>query len=438
MPYLSYTATDYPEKIIFAVGLGLSGLFFIPVLFANQAGLLYLRTKNRAVHRLAYLGCFSAFCSAIFLILLAAFDVLRFGAIHYSFAITFFASAFVWELCEASAHFLWYTEDRSNHQLKRAIILKYFLLLTHAVAFIFFIILSATNDCDGFMSIANYSACPSRHAAAAVSQYLCLGLILIYIATLSMSKYEDSILASQEYAEYNMRQRKQNPRLSSSSSRHSQSGQAQAQAQAQAQPEVQQVQTPRTPRTPPSNPGSKRSSHLSQDSGEGSAASSSRSFTGLLPQDNNVDLSDPQPETHVFAAPVITRRASEMSSRRMDLSSIASHPSIPEELHAYQYPPRNIQPLGRATAKKSTNSFRSNYSTRSEFSDNDTQMDDGTPLSAQLARKPAEGVRRPLSVSSAEGFEPSAPPAMQEVSQRQSIATKRPALDATFYDVKPF
>jgi len=56
-------------------GLATSFVTFMPVLFANQAGLLYLRTKNRWVHLLAHFGKILAIVAAAFLVLLSVFDV---------------------------------------------------------------------------------------------------------------------------------------------------------------------------------------------------------------------------------------------------------------------------------------------------------------------------------------------------------------------------
>ena len=76
MPYLSYVGAQVPEKIFFVVGLTLSAVMFLPVMLANQAGLLYLRTKNKAIHRLAHCGTVLSIISSSALSLLSIFDAI--------------------------------------------------------------------------------------------------------------------------------------------------------------------------------------------------------------------------------------------------------------------------------------------------------------------------------------------------------------------------
>jgi len=58
------------------------------------------------------------------------------------------------------------------------------------------------------MSLLNYTQCPTSEIIAAISQYVVLGLVLLYIATIDFQEYEKSILASNEYRLYNDKTRK--------------------------------------------------------------------------------------------------------------------------------------------------------------------------------------------------------------------------------------
>jgi len=80
VPYLSYTGAEYPEKGLFIAALSLSSLLFIPVMIANQVGLLYLRVRHEWIPFLAYLGAVCSMASATFLVLLASFDVEKYAS----------------------------------------------------------------------------------------------------------------------------------------------------------------------------------------------------------------------------------------------------------------------------------------------------------------------------------------------------------------------
>lgn len=446
MPYLSYVGAEYPEKIFFITGLTCSGLMFFPVMLANQAGLLYLRTKNKQVHRLAHLGIFFSLLSSVSLSLLSIFDAESYNTLHYGFALTFFTASFVWELCEGAADFIWYREDPSNRALRRSDVLKGALLLCHAGVLVAFIVLSTIDNCDYLMSMENYSECPTHHTAAAVTQYIVLGFILLYIACLNFKKYEESVLASPEYHDYAIRQKTvghhshTDPEQPASSARDSTS------------PAFSRLSDDRGSTGAARGPSEDNSSYRGGFGGGGGGGGGGKR-TSIDSRLSDVSSTiDSMPDTPLFSssaaanssslgaggrrgsAPVVRRKAS-----LADAYGIPTHSTIPEETQAPSqgglYPPvassASARPGKRGGAAPATASFRSS---RSEYSDSEenvamAQVGPGAlrPPSIVLDRSPSPepsapalvpgaGARRrsivadPSTPTSASGSGMSAPP----------------------------
>lgn len=203
-PYLSYTGAEYPEKLFFMTGLTLSSVMFFPVLLVNQAGLIYVRGGTRGLRTLANLGLLSGIASGIFLSLLTIFDTERHKTVHYAFALSFFACSFIWALTEASAHFLWFRNEPKNYYLKKAIVMKYVVIVFLFAVFIAFLTATSDRACNFMMNMSEFSECPGSQTTGAITQYMLLSLIMLYIGTLSFKKYEDSVLA-RDYDPYKLK-----------------------------------------------------------------------------------------------------------------------------------------------------------------------------------------------------------------------------------------
>ena len=208
IPYLSYMGAQFPERAFFIFGMSVTFLAYIPVAFANMGGLLYLRVKNRAIYYLAHFGVIFSLLGLTCLVLLSIFDVVDYNLVHWSLAVAFFTLSLLWELFDTIANSLWLREDKSNYQLKRALVIKGIILFFHMASTLSFVLTSAVVSCDVYLSLINYNICPIDHSISAISQYIVLFFILLYVASLSFLKYEDSILASNEYDEFNRRRKR--------------------------------------------------------------------------------------------------------------------------------------------------------------------------------------------------------------------------------------
>ena len=65
---------------------------------------------------------------------------------------TFFVTSLLWELCEISAHALWFREDRLNYELKRALIVKSIIVFFHSGVLICFLVFSTQGQSLFFSS----------------------------------------------------------------------------------------------------------------------------------------------------------------------------------------------------------------------------------------------------------------------------------------------
>ena len=320
----------------------------------------------------------------------------RYNTIHYSFALIFFTASFFWELCESTATYLWYREDKSNVALRRSVIVKFVLVALHLIVLLIFLFTSTIDNCDYLMSMENYAACPVHHLVAAISQYVVLGFILLYIASLSYKKYEESVLASSSFHDNAVRQK-------TVAHHHHQ--------------------------TDPEQPASLMSSTISDDA----ASTKQRGSIDSRASDVSGGI-DSLPDTPLFSSNGGRRGSSSSAGTRrkgsLDLHGLPSQAPIPEEGGQYLGPvarPKRAAASPSPAGAPATSSFRSIRS--SEYSDGSQEN------IAMSSMRP--GDRRSL--------DPSAPsldlsvPTAYPAGRRRSVATSTGRENGSPFDsVKPF
>jgi len=210
VPYLSYIGGELPQQFFFILGLSMAALMYLPVLFLNQSGMIFLHIRSRSVMRLAVAGFFLGFFAAACLVLLSIFSVYTHDTIHYSFAFSFFLLATLWALLDFFDHILWYQDDKRNKPLKHLIILKGIVLSCLIIVFSIFAGTTLGMDCNLLMDINGYENCPVTYTISAISQYLTLAFIMLYISCLQYTEYRNSTLVIGDVEELIKMKRKRN------------------------------------------------------------------------------------------------------------------------------------------------------------------------------------------------------------------------------------